>query len=378
MTPRLLLLATLAFPLAGHADARGAWPFWNSYKSHFVSAEGRVTDPDRNAMTTSEGQSYAMFFALVADDAISFERIRSWTEENLAGGNLAGNLPAWCWGRSSDGGWSVLDQNSAADADLWIAYSLLQAGALWNKPGYREAGKALLLHIANREVAQLPNAGPVLMPGRVELFFSTDRWVLNESYLPLPLLLAAAQAAPNGPWSKMAASLPAWLQRASPAGFAMDWVADHDGEFSAVSNPGDAYGHASGSYDAIRVYLWAGMTDKETPGADRILAIFSPMARLMNSSPMPPESVSPDGAVLSKSAPVGFSAALLPFLRSSGDDVSANRQLRLMNAQFDPRTGLLGTHPRYYDQNLALFALGWQEQRFRFAPDGELRVRWKN
>ena len=26
---------------------------------------------------------------------------------------------------------------------------------------------------------------------------------------------------------------------------------------------------------------------------------------------------------------------------------------------------------------MALFALGWQEQRFRFAPDGTLRVQWK-
>jgi len=52
-------------------------------------------------------------------------------------------------------------------------------------------------------------------------------------------------------------------------------------------------------------------------------------------------------------------------------------QLRNLLAQIEPSTGLLGDPPKYYDQNLALFALGWQEQRFRFAPDGTLRVQWK-
>jgi endoglucanase len=46
-------------------------------------------------------------------------------------------------------------------------------------------------------------------------------------------------------------------------------------------------------------------------------------------------------------------------------------------AEISKTTGLLGNPPRYYDQNLALFALGWQEHRFWFAPDGTLRVQWK-
>jgi len=373
-----MLLIAFIFPLALRPEAANTWPFWTSYESHFLSAEGRVADPDRNSMTTSEGQSYAMFFALVAGDAPAFERIRAWTESNLAHGDFAANLPAWSWGKSSEGAWRVLDQNSASDADLWIAYSLIQAGRLWQKPAYTRSGQALLKRIANEEVAWLPGTGPILAPGRVELFSTPGRWVLNESYLPLPLLIAAAHAAPDGPWKQMATALPGWLERASPAGFAMDWVEEYNGSFAPTRNPGDSSRPACGSYDAIRVYLWAGLTDKETPGAERILQVFAPMAKLMKSRAMPPELVAPNGVVLSKSSPVGFSAALLPFLAASGDSAGAKEQLRLVTAQLDPKTGLLGTHPRYYDQNLALFGLSWQEQRFRFAPDGELRVRWKN
>jgi hypothetical protein len=31
---------------------------------------------------------------------------------------------------------------------------------------------------------------------------------------------------------------------------------------------------------------------------------------------------------------------------------------------------------RYYDQNLALFATGWAEERYRFDREGCLKVRW--
>ena len=32
--------------------------------------------------------------------------------------------------------------------------------------------------------------------------------------------------------------------------------------------------------------------------------------------------------------------------------------------------------PRYYEQVLSLFALGWYEGRYRFAADGQLRPAW--
>ncbi len=205
--------------------AESEWAFWNRYAAHFISPEGRVMDPDRCSMTTSEGQSYAMFFALVAGDAASFERLRSWTERNLAKGDLNKNLPSWNWGRNSDGVWEVLDENSAADSDLWIAYDLVQAGALWRKPEYSQTGRTLLAHIAKEEVTTVPHAGPLLMPGRVSLFAKAGRWVLNPSYMPLPVLRGVAKASPNGPWQQMAEALPGWLQRVCPRGFAMDWVA---------------------------------------------------------------------------------------------------------------------------------------------------------
>ena len=53
----------------------------------------------------------------------------------------------------------LLDSNSAADADLWIAYSLIEAGQFWEKPEYTTTGKALLSLIAQEEVATVPRVG---------------------------------------------------------------------------------------------------------------------------------------------------------------------------------------------------------------------------
>ena len=54
-------------------------------------------------------------------------------------------------------------------------------------------------------------------------------------------------------------------------------------------------------------------------------------------------------------------------------DTGATRRLA---ALLDPRTGLYGSHPSYYDQNLALFGEGWQQQRYRFSSDGQLLLPW--
>src|SRR5579884_289642 len=359
------------------AHSQSAWPFWNQYATSFISPQGRVIDPDRNAITTSEGQSYALFFALVANDASTFDRLLSWTEKNLANGDIGKQLPAWNWGTKQDGTMGVLDSNSAADADLWIAYTLFEAGRLWKNPAYTQKGRALLAQIAQQEVTVVPGVGTVLLPGREGFHPDKDTWFLNPSYFPLPVLLGMAHDDPQGPWKRMAEARPIWLKEASPAGFAMDWVKCDAKGVSPAAQPGSSSEAAHGSYDAIRVYLWTGLAAREMPGQAQLLTALAPMAKYVKTNGAPPESVAPDGHILSTAAPTGFLAATFPFLLAAGDVSTAEALLRNVKAQILQSSGLLGTPARYYDQNLALFALGWYEKRFRFAPDGTLRPAWK-
>jgi hypothetical protein len=181
---------------AGTVSPRGAplppvptavcnWPQWDAFIKAHVQADGRVIDYGPPAQTTSEGQSYGLFFALVNNDRATFDRVLTWTQSNLSAGDLAAHLPAWRWGERPDSSYGVIDQNSAGDSDLWIAYDLAEAGRLWREPRYTSIAKAMIVQIGNREVFDLPGLGPMLAPGSVGFALAADLWRLNPSYTPL-------------------------------------------------------------------------------------------------------------------------------------------------------------------------------------------------
>jgi endoglucanase len=343
------------------------WPFWTSYSTAFMDNQVRVIDHSAGDRTTSEGQAYAMFFALVANDRPRFDGLLHWTEANLASGDLASHLPAWLWGQGKDKQWGVLDHNPAADADLWMAYTLLEAGKAWDEPRYVTLGTALAKRIAAEETVRIAGFGPMLLPGATG-FHHDNSYRLNASYLPPQLLAGLAHEIPDGPWQQIQAKLPALLQGSAPHGFPTDWVELRErGGFTPSS---------LGSYDAIRVYLWAGMLDPDTPQRTAILKSLAGMQHYLHANPMPPEKVKPDGTIESANGPVGFSAAVMPFLSALGEKDLENQQSSRVRSEFDPKTGLYGNPAKYYDQNLILFALGFVEHRFWFNSQGALQLSW--
>jgi endo-1,4-beta-D-glucanase Y len=380
----MCLLAIFAVPPAFAIEAPSTlWPLWDQYKRQFLKADGRIVDWDAGARTTSEGQAYALFFSLVANDRPAFDCILAWTETHLAQGSLRNNLPAWLWTPSRDNAGAVADANSAADADLWTAYTLIQAGRVWRNPDYTALGRALAERIAREEVDLLSGKGYMLLPGRDGFRPEPGAFVLNPSYMPPQLLASLSHEFPEGPWRSIAAGLPELLSAGIGHGFAMDWVAFRAGSgFSATSISAPQLGGApgavpAGSYDAVRVYLWAGMLDPAAAGRQALLQNLSGMQSYLRDHPIPPERVAASGAVIDANGPVGFSAAVIPLLTVFGD----RQPLALQHARLDQSrnsfTGLYGPGQRYYDQVLALFAEGWSDAFFSFDPHGQLSVRWK-
>jgi len=378
-----VVLAVLLLSLCVSAGCKDrSWTLWNAYSARFVDAQGRVFDPKSDQHTTSEGQAYAMFFALVAGDRAHFDRILGWTQANLAGGSLETRLPSWLWGKSPEGSWKTLDTNSAADADVWMAYSLIEAGRLWNRPAYTDLGLKMAGLIAKSEVAYLPGFGQMLLPGPTG-FQHGNNWMLNPSYLPVFLFQRLASADPRGPWGEIAEHIPRLLAQSARHGYAMDWIEYVPGDgFYPASLPAPEGANkgpetAMGSYDAIRVYLWAGMVSEAGPLRGQLLAATPAMSAYLANHDAPPEKVSDQGVPMPQDGPVGFSAALLPYLRAYGASQSNGRQLVRMNALRDSASGLYGKDLSYYDQNLALFGTGFLDGRFGFGPGGELKVEWK-
>jgi endoglucanase len=411
----LIVVLLLAAATAG--CRQGPWDLWNAYSAHFINEDGRVVEHSAGDRTTSEGQSYALFFALADNDRARFDKILSWSNNNLAAGDMSKKLPGWQWGKAPDGQWKLLDTNPASDADCWFAYTLIEAGRLWKNPGYSETGRQMLALIAKQEVADLPGFGSMLMPGNTADWVHNNVWTLNPSYLPLFQFQRFAEVDPAGPWGGIAMNIPRLVRQSSPKGFAMDWVnyIPNDGFYPApppgpnppppqagdpakpqqaattgkpsgtdtasqtTAQPPPNTKQPMGSYDAIRVYMWAGMVDGTGRTREDLVNSLSGMGGYLSNPDRtaPPEKVSAQGIPEPQDGPVGFEAALLPYLWVRADlaRVAAQQRVR-MSAQRNPDTGLYGKQPVYYDQNLVLFAIGYLDSRFRFGPRGELKVEW--
>jgi len=362
--------------LARPASAAGAcaWPDWDAFKRNTISADGRVVDASTpQKVTVSEGQAYALFFALVANDRPTFDKLLNWTENNLSQGDIAGHLPAWIWGsrqeKDKPESWGVIDSNSATDADLWIAYTLLEAGLLWQERRFTALGTLIARRIANEETASLQGLGPTVLPGPQGFRTGPGQWRLNPSYVPLQLMRRLAVLLADDPaWAELLDSSVAVVTQSAPKGYAPDWVL-HDDKRGFLP---DEQSHAESAYNAIRVYLWAGMMDPRDPLRPRVLQTFRPLADFVAAHGHPPERVDTrSGEPGPNAGNAGFSAAVAPYLDALGQPELARAQVRRTHelAAAEP----LG----YYSQVLALFGLGYLDGQFRFNADGALAPAWK-
>jgi endoglucanase len=377
-------VASLLMLLSSGCHAEQPWPLWQHYCARYLDDQGRVIDHNAGDRTTTEGEAYAMFFALVTNDRVRFSKLLDWTEKNLAQGDLTLHLPAWSWGKASDGSWHALDTNPAADADLWMAYTLCEAGRLWHVERYSRLGELMADRIAHEELVMVPSVGTTLLPGAQGFHPTPNAWYVNPSYMPPSLIAYFAHHDPQSPWSEVAASLPAVTQ--SSGGFAMDWMlVDTDTGAHPSAPPsvmaGLSAGQAApapvGSFDAIRVYLWAGIADPNTPHLGQELSVLPGMSAYLRSHGAPPQQVGPEGQVFNPDGPSGFSAAVVPYLRALGQKAAEKTQQDRMAAMLDPASGLYGHDGLYYDQNLALFEEGWASGRYRFDSHGDLHLQWK-
>jgi endoglucanase len=351
------------------ASAPSAWPGWDVFAGRFVQADGRVIDLTFDRKSTSEGQSYALFFALVANQRAQFDTLLRWTSDNLAAGQLGERLPAWLWGLRPDNSWGVKDQNSASDGDLWIAYDLLEAARLWHAPAYAATGRQLLAQISRQEIAVAGHADAYLLPGAVGFVLGHGRYRIVPSYMPGFLFRYLEVNDPGGPWARIWESYLRESPRIFAAGIAPDaFVVDSDANVIP-----DTEREPSASYDAIRVYLWAGMSGSGSQGLVRML---SPYAALIRAAGTPPEKVDPRTALAipSSYSPIGYSGAVLPFLAALGDKPTLESQLDRVRSASTPSRWAAPTN--YYDQVLILFGKGWTDGLFRFDDQGRLQPKW--
>ncbi len=341
-----IILAAALFAVSACANA---WNLWDEFKASNYDS-GRVIDySDSKLITTSEGQSYGMFFSLVAGDKETFAELFDWTEKNLGV-----DQPAWLWGipdgKKGHAG-KVMDTNNATDSDMWIAYCLLEAARLWDMPEYKAKADGYLAKLKEL-VRDVPTVGKVLLPGRVG-FEEKGVVRLNPSYYPIFILRRFVEEDPS--WQPVLEGSVAAIIRSSPGGAAADW--------SKFDNTGKLLDPDKmvGSYNAIRTYLWAGMMSPKDPVYGQLADQFAPMIELVKVTNVPPEEVAITAMTMGPNGNDSFGACFLPYLAGdkSGDVI---RTLLTKPLQGE----------NYYGNCLTVFGLGFDDKSYAFNEKGML------
>lgn len=185
---------------------------WSGYKRFYID-RGRVVRPKDGNDTVSEGQAYAMIRALWQRDRETFDEVYRWTEENLSRTKSHGDhLLSWRYGIDPLGGGSVMDGNSAIDADLDYALALFLASKAWpdgkhppKTQPYREKAVAVAESIMDRAVVPHPTGELVLLPWpKDESTSSNLNTLVNPSYFSPGHYRVFELETGNRAWGKLA------------------------------------------------------------------------------------------------------------------------------------------------------------------------------
>ncbi|MGM3173787.1 glycosyl hydrolase family 8 [Dickeya lacustris] len=229
---------------------------WETYKSRFITPEGRVIDTGNKNISHTEGQGFAMLMAAQYGDRAVFDSLWNWTRANLRN-NVSG---LFYWRYDPAAVTPVADKNNASDGDVLIAWALLKAGTAWQNAEYLQASDSIQKAILAGDVVQFAGR-TVMLPGAYG-FNKNSYVILNPSYFLFPAWRDFANRSHLQVWRQLiddGLSLVGDMRFGS-VGLPTDWVAlNADGSMAPATAWPSRF-----SYDAIRIPLYLYWYDAKT------------------------------------------------------------------------------------------------------------------
>ncbi len=340
--PEALWRLILIFAMAASASSALAEPgTWDHYKNRFISQDGRVIDIYQNRISHSEGQGYGLLLSVQNNDPSTFNRILSWTQDNLM--VRKDSLTAWSWGRLFSGEWNVIDYNNATDGDLLIAWSLILAGERWERPDLKAFGRKIAEAIRSRLVVRWNNQ-QMLMPGYFS-FITTESLTINPSYFIFPAFDQFARLDAGGFWKDLSGQCMALTKRSTQGRLKLppDWVIlDPGGKISIDTQKSRYFG-----FDAVRIPLYLAMAGMTTQ-----LEIFTEYLSLFHQMGYLPQRVELVNNLVSlDEAPAGFYAVFARCAQLTGDMKTGRKLMDTANRKIKEEPD------DYYSNTLYLLAM---------------------
>lgn len=282
---------------------------WDHYKNNFISQDGRVIDIYQNRLSHSEGQGYGLLLSVKNNDPSTFNRILSWTQDNLM--VRKDSLAAWSWGHLFSGEWNVIDYNNATDGDLLMAWSLILAGERWERPDLKVSGLKIAKAIRSRLVVKWNNQ-QMLIPGYFS-FITPESLTINPSYFIFPAFDQFARGDAAGFWKNLSGQCMALTKKATQGRLKLppDWITlDPGGKITIDTQKSRYFG-----FDAVRIPLYLAMAGMTTQ-----LNIFTDYLSLSQRIGYLPQRVDlVDNLVSLDEAPGGFYAVFARCAQLTGD-----------------------------------------------------------
>ena len=180
---------------------------WSTYKKRYIEeGTNRTINRQEKDITTSEGQSYTQLRAAWMNDKETFDQSWNWTKKNL--GRPSDGLFSWLYGVDESGKLGILSasggQNTATDADIDIAYSLILANRKWKDPSYLQEAIKIINGIWDLEVVQSPLTNKLIIVGNnVEKQLGKSVVVVNPSYFNPVAMREFAKVDAAHDWNKL-------------------------------------------------------------------------------------------------------------------------------------------------------------------------------
>lgn len=305
---------------------------WAIFKSRFIRDNGKLVD-SFSALSHSEGQGYAMLLALGADDRATFDKIWTWTRDNLK--RPTDSLLAWNWTPTLGGpGGAIGDSNDATDGDILVAWALHRAARQWQAPAYDAAAKPIARDVLEKLVRKVGGFA-VLLPG-LNGFEHDGTITVNLSYWIFPAFLSLNEIVPSLRWYELERS-GLYLVNAARFGTAKlpaDWMAvkpdGHGGLDLSLLPDKPNYG-----FDAMRIplyLLWDGKASADSVAPllsfweksknNKIPAVVNLVSGAASDYPIPPGMRAVVAAVEAHAAQPDrrLGTALIPTLPATADD----------------------------------------------------------
>ncbi|MGY5954879.1 glycosyl hydrolase family 8 [Kosakonia sp. BK9b] len=230
---------------------------WETYKARFLMPDGRIVDTGNKSISHTEGQGYAMLMAVANNDKAAFASLWNWTNNTLKDKDTG----LFYWRYNPVEADPIADKNDASDGDVLIAWALLKAGQRWNDPAYLSASDAITQAVLKHTVTSFAGYR-VMLPGAKG--FNLHTYVnLNPAYFIFPAWQDFADRSHLVVWRELIKDGQTLLGKMGwgKANLPTDWVAlAADGKLTPAKEWPPRM-----SYDAIRIPLYVGWQDKQSP-----------------------------------------------------------------------------------------------------------------